>query len=150
MESLPNVLRGQVDVARLALKACFGAVPLLAGLDKYFNLLADWPHYLSPVAVSLLPTSPQTAMHVIGVVEVAVGLAVLSRWTLVGSLAASAWLVAIAFNLVAAGFYDIAVRDLVLAVAAYTLACLTAEHEGARREQAAQPAARATGVRTAA
>ena len=151
MRSLSNVLQNQVDLVRVALRVCFGAVPLLAGLDKYFNLLADWPHYLSPVAVSLLPVSPETAMRAIGVVEICVGLAVLSRWTLAGSLVAAAWLVAIALNLVAAGFYDIAVRDLVLAVAAYTLACLTADHEAAARaERTAQRADPATSARRAA
>lgn len=135
MKSLQDALQGQVNVARVALKVCFGAVPLLAGLDKYFNLLADWPRYLSPAAVSVLPVSAEAAMHVVGVVEIAVGIVVFSRWTLVGSLVAAAWLVAIALNLVAAGFYDIAVRDLVLAVAAYTLACLTAERAAAARSQ---------------
>ena len=133
MRTLSKVLQGQVDGARVALRVCFGLVPLLAGLDKYFNLLADWPHYLSPLAVSVLPVAPPTAMHVIGVVEIAVGIMVLSRWTLAGSVIAAAWLVAIALNLVAAGFFDIAVRDLVLAVAAYTLACLTAAHAAAAR-----------------
>jgi len=144
-------LEGRVEVARVALKLCFGAVPLLAGLDKYFNLLADWPRYLSPAAVSLLPVSPETAMRVIGVVEIAVGIAVFSRWTLAGSLVAAAWLVAIALNLVAAGFYDIAVRDVVLAVAAYTLACLTAEREAAARaDRPAQRTDRSATARTAA
>ena len=151
MRSLQNALQGQVDVARVALRVCFGAVPLLAGLDKYFNLLADWPHYLSPVAVSLLPVSPEAAMRIIGIVEIAAGIAVLSRWTLVGSLVVAAWLAAITLNLVAAGFYDIAVRDLVLVVAAYTLACLTAEHEtAATSERTAQRSVYAPAARTAA
>jgi hypothetical protein len=152
MKSIQRTLEGQVDVARVALRVCFGAVPLLAGLDKYFNLLADWPHYLSPLAAALLPVAPSTAMHVIGVVEIAVGIAVFSRWTLIGSLVAAVWLVAIALNLVAAGFFDIAVRDLVLAVAAYTLACLTARHAAATAhpEQIPQRAERVAGARTAA
>ena len=152
MNSIQKALRGQVDVARVALRVCFGAVPLLAGLDKYFNLLADWPHYLSPLAVSLLPVSASTAMHIIGVVEIAVGIAVFSQWTLIGSLVAAVWLVAIALNLIAAGFFDIAVRDLVLAVAAYTLACLTARHAAATAhpELIPQRAERVAGARTAA
>ena len=151
MRSLEKTLQGQVEMSRLALKVCFGAVPLLAGLDKYFNLLADWPRYLSPAAAALMPVSPETAMHLIGVVEIAVGIAVLSRWTLPGSLIAAAWLLAIALNLVSAGFYDIAVRDVVLAVAAYTLACLTADRQAvARSERTPQRADRSAGVRTAA
>ena len=145
MRSLPNALKGQVDGVRIALKICFGLVPLLAGLDKYFNLLADWPHYLSPLAVSLLPVSPEAAMHVIGVVEIIVGILVFSRFTVEGSVIAAIWLVAIALNLILAGFFDIAVRDLVLAVSAYGLACLTAAHEAVSQpvrttQRASQPA----------
>lgn len=151
MRSLLNALQDQVDGSRVALKLCFGLVPLLAGLDKFFNLLADWPHYLSPAAAALLPVAPATAMHAIGVVEIAVGIVVLSRWTVVGSLVAAGWLVAIALNLVAAGFYDIAVRDVVLAVAAYTLACLTAQSEAAvGRTRVGESVDRASGVRSAA
>jgi hypothetical protein len=150
-QSLPNKLAGQVDGMRVALRLCFGAVPLLAGLDKFFNLLTDWPHYLSPLAAALLPVAPATAMHVIGVVEIAVGLMVLSPWTIAGSLIASVWLGLIALNLIAAGFFDIAVRDLVLAVAAYTLACLSAAHDAvAQRGPSAVRAEHVTAARTAA
>jgi hypothetical protein len=84
-------------------------------------------------------------MHIIGVVEIAVGIAVFSQWTLIGSLVAAGWLVAIALNLIAA-------RDLVLAVAAYTLACLTAQHAApaAYAEQVPQRPERVAGARTAA
>jgi hypothetical protein len=60
----------------------------------------------------------------------------LSRWTVEASLVAAVWLVAIALNLVAVGFYDIAVRDVVMAVGAYTLACLTAAHEAVSQSDA--------------
>jgi hypothetical protein len=73
-------------------------------------------------------------MHLAGVIEIAAGLIVLSRWTLVGSYIVSAWLVAIAVNLVTTGqFFDVAVRDLVMSAAAYTLAQLTAVREGVRQ-----------------
>ena len=115
-----------VESARQALKVAFGVVPFLAGLDKFFNLLADWPRYLSPAAEAILPVSAQTFMHFAGVVEMVVGLAILTRWTVLGSYVAAVWLVAIALNLVSSGhFLDVAVRDLVMAVAAYTLARLT-------------------------
>ena len=52
----------------------YGLVPLLAGLDKFLNLLTDWPKYLSPWMAGLLPMSPQTFMHVVGVIEIVVGL----------------------------------------------------------------------------
>jgi len=115
-----------VESARQALKVAFGVVPFLAGLDKFFNLLADWPRYLSPAAEAILPVSAQTFMHFAGVVEMVVGIAILTRWTVIGSYVAAVWLVAIALNLVSSGhFLDVAVRDLVMAIAAYTLARLT-------------------------
>jgi uncharacterized membrane protein YphA (DoxX/SURF4 family) len=102
----------------------YGLVPLLAGLDKFLNLLTDWPQYLSPVVAGLLPVSAQTFMYVVGIIEIAVGVMVLTRWTRLGAWIAAAWLVAIALNLVTMGRFDIAVRDLAMAVGAYTLARL--------------------------
>src|SRR6516162_322381 len=100
----------RVESARQALRIAFGVVPFLAGLDKFFNLLADWPAYLSPAARAILPVSGQTFMDVAGVVEMVVGLAILTRWTVLGGYVAAAWLVAIALNLVASGrFLDVAV-----------------------------------------
>jgi hypothetical protein len=61
-----------------ALRAALGAAAFLAGLDKYFNLLADWPGYLSPLATSLLPFSASAFMHLIGIVEMAVGVVILA------------------------------------------------------------------------
>jgi len=122
----------RVESARQALRVVFGVVPLLAGLDKFFNVLADWPRYLSPAAQAILPISAGTFMHLAGVVEMAVGLAILTRWTVLGSYVAAAWLVAVAVNLVAARFLDVAVRDLVMATAAWALARLTEAHESAR------------------
>ena len=122
-----------VESARQALKVAFGVVPFLAGLDKFFNLLADWPRYLSPAAAAILPVTGQTFMYFAGVVEMVVGLAILTRWTVIGSYVAAAWLVAIAANLVVGGaFLDVAVRDLVMATAAYTLARLTEARESTR------------------
>ena len=102
----------------------YGLVPLLAGLDKFLNLLTDWPKYLSPSIANLLPVSAQTFMHVVGIIEIAVGLLVLTRWTRIGAWIAAAWLVLIAVNLATMGLFDIAVRDLAMAVGAYTLARL--------------------------
>jgi hypothetical protein len=106
------------------LRWTYGLVPVLAGLDKFTNLLADWPRYMSPLAAHLLPVSVGTAMKLIGVVEVLVGLLVLGPWTRIGAYLATAWLTLIALNLVALGVYDVAVRDLVMAVGAYSLARL--------------------------
>ena len=109
-----------------ALRIGFGVAPFLAGLDKFFNLLTNWKAYLNPLALRIIPVAPETFLHAIGVVEMIVGLAILTRWTRLGSYVASLWLVCIALNLVAMGaFFDIAVRDVLLALAAFTLARLT-------------------------
>jgi uncharacterized membrane protein YphA (DoxX/SURF4 family) len=112
----------------LPLRLTYGLVPLLAGLDKFFNLLADWPSYLSPWIANLLPTSPQALMYAVGVIEMAVGLMVLTRWTRLGAWIAMAWLCLIAVNLLTLGVLDVAVRDLAMAVGAYSLARLAEAH----------------------
>lgn len=120
------------ESARQVLRVTFGVVPFVAGLDKFFNLLADWQGYLSPAAAAILPVPAATFMHAVGVIEMAVGLAILTRWTRVGSYVATAWLVAIALNLIASGrFLDVAVRDLVMATGAYALARLTEARQSA-------------------
>ena len=107
-----------------ALKLAFGVVPIVAGLDKFFNLLTDWEQYLSPLVSRVLPAS--TFMHAVGIIEIAAGLLVLSKLTRVGAYVVSAWLVGIALNLLTTGkYFDIAVRDLVMAVGAFTLARLS-------------------------
>jgi uncharacterized membrane protein YphA (DoxX/SURF4 family) len=108
----------------IALRLGIGLTATLAGIDKFFNLLADWGSYVSPVAADLLPVAPGTFMHLAGVIEVAVGVAILTGWTRAGAYLASAWLLGVAANLVLAGFYDVAVRDVVMACAAFTLARL--------------------------
>ena len=108
-----------------ALRVGLGAAAFLAGLDKFFNLLADWPAYLSP-STQILPLSPSSFMHVIGGVEMLVGLVILAGYTRLGGYVAAIWLVGIAANLVTTGHYfDIAVRDVIMAIAAFTLARLT-------------------------
>lgn len=115
-----------------ALRIALGSAAFLAGLDKYFNLLADWPAYLSPLAASLLPVETSTFMHLIGLVEMAVGLVILAGLTRLGGYIAAAWLAAIAINLVTTGhFFDVAVRDVVMAIAAFTLARLAEAGVGA-------------------
>jgi uncharacterized membrane protein YphA (DoxX/SURF4 family) len=113
-----------------ALRIGLGLGPFLAGLDKFFNLLTDWGMYLSPFAVDVLPMSAPVFMRIVGVIEMAVGLAILAGWTRLGGYVAMVWLVAIAINLVTTGmFYDLAVRDVEIALAAYTLAKLSEARE---------------------
>jgi hypothetical protein len=108
----------------LALRYGIGLTAALAGIDKFFNLLADWGSYVSPLAAQFLPVSTSTFMGVVGIIELAVGVAILAGWTRIGAYVASAWLLGVAANLAAAGFYDVAVRDIVMSVAAFTLARL--------------------------
>jgi uncharacterized membrane protein YphA (DoxX/SURF4 family) len=113
-----------------ALRVLFGIVPIAAGLDKFFNLLTNWEAYLNPLATKVIPLSPATFMHIVGVIEIIAGIVVLSQFTKIGAYVVTAWLVAIALNLLTMGrFLDIAVRDLGLAVAAFSLAQLTAVRE---------------------
>jgi uncharacterized membrane protein YphA (DoxX/SURF4 family) len=115
-----------------ALRAGLGAAAFLAGLDKFFNLLADWPGYLSPLVAHVLPLSPTSFMHVVGVVEMLVGAVILAGYTQLGGYVAAIWLVGIAANLVTTGHYfDVAVRDVAMAIAAFTLARLTEVGVGA-------------------
>jgi hypothetical protein len=126
-----------LNPAYWALRLTYGLVPLLAGLDKFFGLLADWESYLSPAVAALLPVSPGAFMMAVGVIEMAVGLAVLTRFTRLGALVAAVWLVLIALNLIAAGILDVAVRDLAMAVGAYTLARVAALRESTATRPAA-------------
>jgi len=120
----------RLDTPYLALRYGIGLTATLAGADKFFNLLTDWSMYLSPTAAAMLPVSPSTAMAVVGVVEVCVGLAILTAWTRYGAIVASAWLLLVAGNLVLAGFLDVAVRDVVMAIGAFTLSRLAELREG--------------------
>lgn len=128
-----------------ALRIGLGLGPFLAGLDKFFNVLTDWGMYLSPVAEKYLPVSGPVFMRTVGVVEMVVGLAILAGWTRIGGYVAMAWLLAIAGNLVTTGmFYDLAVRDVEIAIAAYTLARLT---EARGLGESWQPSSRGLGGR---
>ena len=133
----------RTESAYWALRLTFGVIPIVAGLDKFTNLLADWQGYLSPLAARLLPVSPSTFMMAVGVVEIIVGLGVLSGRARVFGWVAAGWLLAIALNLLTTGrFLDVAARDVALAVSAFALARLAPAHEAAaaRRAQEAHPA----------
>jgi uncharacterized membrane protein YphA (DoxX/SURF4 family) len=105
------------------LRLVYGLVPIVAGLDKFTNLLTDWSNYLAPWVASALPFSPEVFMRLVGVIEIAAGVLVLSKLTRVGAYVVSAWLVGIALNLITSGRYlDVAVRDLAMAFGAFALA----------------------------
>jgi uncharacterized membrane protein YphA (DoxX/SURF4 family) len=113
-----------------ALRVLFGFVPIAAGLDKFFNLLTNWEAYLNPLATRVIPVSPATFMHLVGIVEIVAGLIVLTHFTKIGAYVVMGWLIGIALNLLTMGkFLDVAVRDVGLAIAAFSLAQLTALRE---------------------
>ncbi len=120
----------RTENAYWALRLVFGLVPIVAGLDKFTNLLTDWTQYLSPIAVRLLPVSPSTFMGAVGIVEIIVGIGVLAGYARVFGWIAAAWLAAIAVNILTTGkFFDVAARDAALAVSAFALARLAPLHE---------------------
>ena len=122
-----------------ALQIAFGATATLAGLDKFFNILADWGSYVSPLAAQLIPVSTDMLMVIVGIVEFAVGVAILTAWPVLGAYVASAWLMLVAGNLVLGGHFDVAVRDVVLAVGAFTLARLLEVRQEQETREVARP-----------
>lgn len=110
--------------AFLLLRTAFTVAPIVFGLDKFADLLTDWPRYLAPTLNDLVPGSAHQAMLAVGVVEVAAGLLVALRPRL-GGYVVAAWLAGIIVNLLLIpGFYDVALRDFGLMVAALALARL--------------------------
>jgi len=110
--------------AYLMLRLAFTVAPIAFGLDKFFNVLVDWPIYLAPWINDIMPGSGQDFMYVIGAVEIMAGVlvAVTPRY---GAPVVAAWLAGIILNLLtASGFYDVALRDFGLMLAALTLARL--------------------------
>jgi len=106
------------------MRLAIGLMATLAGIDKFFNILVDWGSYVSPLAAQLLPFSTDVFMWIVGIVEFAVGISILTALPVIGSYVASAWLLLVAVNLTLAGYFDIAVRDVVLSIGALSLARL--------------------------
>ena len=102
----------------------FVVAPILAGLDKFFEVLVDWDRYLAPVATDVLPVSSHSFMLAVGVIEIAAGVLVAFR-PRIGGYVVAVWLWAIILNLLVAGdYFDIALRDFGLSLAALALARL--------------------------
>jgi uncharacterized membrane protein YphA (DoxX/SURF4 family) len=109
----------------------FTVLPIWMGVDKFANALTDWPQYLAPWLVTLLPFSAQTAMYVVGVIEIVAGVAVAIKPRYAAYVVAT-WLAGIIVNLLTySGFYDVALRDFGLLLAALTLARLAAVYDPA-------------------
>lgn len=116
----------RLNSAFWVLRVGLGLGALLAGLDKFFNILTDWSMYLSPLATRVLPISSAVFMRAVGVIEVIVGLAILAGFSRIGGYVLMAWLIAISINLIATGiYYDLAVRDIEIALGAFALARLS-------------------------
>jgi uncharacterized membrane protein YphA (DoxX/SURF4 family) len=111
------------DAYRLLLFA-FVAAPILMGADKFFNILAQWPKFLSPLVANRVPA--ETFMRAVGVIEIAAGLLVLVK-PRIGAYVVAAWLFLIIVNLLAIpGYYDVALRDFGLMLGAIALGRLSA------------------------
>jgi len=111
----------KVNRATQTLRITYGLLPILAGLDKFMHLLTDWNQYLAPVVTNVIPVSPGSFMNVVGVIEIIAGIIVFVRPKL-GSIIVGIWLIAIAINLLLTGqYFDVAVRDVVMAIGAFCL-----------------------------
>lgn len=122
--------------AFLLLRTVFTIAPIVFGLDKFANVLTDWPSYLAPWIDGIVPGDAQQAMYIVGVIEIVAGIVVATRprW---GALLVSAWLIGIIVNLLTySGFYDVALRDFGLLVAALSLYVLaTPDHAATATER---------------
>jgi hypothetical protein len=131
---------GRLNAAWWALRLGLAAEQILAGGDKFFNKLTDWTMYLSPLATKVIPVEPARFMHVTGVVEILLGILLLTRWTKLGAYLVMLWLLGIVVNLLSGAFYDLAVRDFEVAIAAFALAQLSAARVTAPATNAASAA----------
>jgi hypothetical protein len=117
-------LRDPAYLAFALLRTAFTVAPIVFGLDKFFNLLTDWQGYLAPLLDRLLPGTGHQLMLVVGVVEIMAGVLVAVR-PQIGAYVVAAWLAGIIMNLLLIpGFYDVALRDFGLLLAALALARL--------------------------
>jgi uncharacterized membrane protein YphA (DoxX/SURF4 family) len=131
--SMPNLaaLRGREAgyQAYVLLRLAFTVAPIAFGLDKFFNVLVDWPIYLAPWINDIAPGSGQDFMYLVGGVEILAGVlvAIKPRY---GAPVVAAWLAGIIVNLLTVpGFYDVALRDFGLLLGALTLARLALSYD---------------------
>ena len=124
-EAAGSKLRDPSYQAYLLLRVAFAALPLAMGIDKYFNSMVYWPHYLAGWINDIIPGTAQQMMYGVGAVEILAGILVALK-PRYASYVVGAWLLGIVVNLFSSGhgFYDVGARDLALMVAAFALACL--------------------------
>lgn len=117
----------------------FVAAPVLAGADKFANLLTKWENYLSPAFASLSPFSPHATMLMVGLIEVAAGILVALK-PRIGAYVVAAWLAGIIFNLLLLGhYYDVALRDLGLCLGALALGRLSQHYDSTEESSNIRP-----------
>jgi uncharacterized membrane protein YphA (DoxX/SURF4 family) len=111
------------------LRVAFTVAPIAFGLDKFFNVMVDWPNYLAPWINDIAPGTGQQFMYFVGVTEIAAGVLVALK-PRYGAYVVAAWLAGIILNLLTySGYYDIALRDFGLMLGALTLARLASVYD---------------------
>src|SRR5262249_15599819 len=109
------------------LYAGFVALPLITGIDKFFDFMTQWDEYLTPLVPQIMHMTSDRFMMIVGVIEIMAALVVAFR-PYVGAYIVTLWLYGIIVNLLMTGFYDIALRDFGLSLAAVALARLSREY----------------------
>jgi uncharacterized membrane protein YphA (DoxX/SURF4 family) len=135
-------LRDPTFQAFALLRTVFTVAPILFGLDKFFDILTDWNQYLAPWINDIVPGSATTAMEIVGVIEVAAGILV-ALAPRIGAYVVALWLLGIIVNLLSLpGYYDVALRDFGLFVAALALGRLAHARAVTTRESRSTVGAR--------
>lgn len=106
------------------LKITYGLLFIVAGADKFTKYVTEWEKYISPLVLQHVPLTPFQIVVVVAIFEIILGIIILSR-TRLGAYIAAGWLMVIAVNLATMMLLDIAVRDIVMAIAAFSLGQLT-------------------------
>lgn len=110
----------------LLLKITYGLLFLVAGVDKFFDLIVHWGKYVSPLVLDGLNINSTNLLIIVSIIEIILGLLVLTKWTRLGAYGIALWFLIIIVNLLTMmQYFDIAARDAVLAIGAVTLAKLT-------------------------
>lgn len=123
---IPQIAYRNILKSWWLLKVTYGVLFIVAGLDKFSNLITQWDKYVSLIVLKILPVTVMQLLFFVSIVEIVIGLLILTLFTRFGALLAMAWLLIIVINLLLMGTYlDIAVRDIVMAIGALVLAILT-------------------------
>jgi uncharacterized membrane protein YphA (DoxX/SURF4 family) len=131
------------------MRLAFTVAPIAFGLDKFFNVMVDWPTYLAPWINDIAPGSGQQFMYVVGAIEILAGVIVALK-PRYGAYVVAAWLAGIIFNLLTySGYYDIALRDFGLMLGALTLARLASVYDAPLTRASAVASAREISSRPA-